>query len=534
MTTRRAAKKQRIETGPLLGPVHLPSEVIGNNLLRCLGLRSLLLLSTCNSAFQREVFRKQIGEDDECASIWQTIDFGSVPPEMAAKLTDDQLQKLLLKCHAKEVTAILKLTGCVGLKGTGLEPLRGSIVLREADLRAFRDHEEEFVSITGYANSDNSDSDDSDMYTDDNDDARLGDSVMRDPEDELVTISGAGSDAVNGIYRRTAEICYGLPVYKKKGKWRGHSCSFSLFRCRLSNMNMSWYISYVPKGVKPGTTKDVDFYKADPMTGIYFDVPPESGWRRCSEGVDPPPNLRRHGRDILETTFVFNLLSSMPPIAPVPASFGNRHLGLALVKFTVRNPGVRNLFDRFKAETGDWLRKFLGAREVACIRDRTHCDHCHTAIADRWPGEAADNLGWVTCKNYCERCKKVSCCGVQAAKESECANVHHCAFCMLQCCAYEEKCKSAVDIFECNECGVEGCEECVDWRFCNTCSSMYCGRDGKCEQQGIFCIYCIAPICDGCVDGPIVTGNDDVARALCKECKDRGRPFDRSAIKYVS
>ena len=134
MTTRRATKKQRIETGPLLGPVHLPSEVlIGNNLLRCLDLRSLLLLSTCNSAFQREVFRKQIGEDEDTVSIWQTIDFGSVPSEMAAQLTDEQLQKLLIKCHAKEVTTILKLTGCVGLKGAGLEPLRGSIVLREAD-----------------------------------------------------------------------------------------------------------------------------------------------------------------------------------------------------------------------------------------------------------------------------------------------------------------------------------------------------------------------------------------------------------------
>ena len=259
MTTRRAAKKQRIETGPLLGPIHLPSEVIGNNLLRCLDLRSLLLLSTCNSAFQREVFRKQIGEDDGCASIWKTIDFGPVPSDMAAQLSDDQLKKLLVKCHAKEATTILKLTGCVGLRGWGLEPLRGSIVLREADLRASRDHEEEFV-----------------------------------------TISGAGSDAVNGLYRRTAEVCDGLPVYKMQGTWRGHPCSYCLFRCRLSNMTQTWYISYVPQGVKPGTTKDVDFYSVDPMTGLYVDYPPATGWRRCSEGVDPPPNLRRHGRDMTD------------------------------------------------------------------------------------------------------------------------------------------------------------------------------------------------------------------------------------------
>ena len=69
MQTRRAAKKQRIETGPLLGPVHLPSEIIDNNLLRCLDLRSLLLLSTCNSAFKREVFRKQIGGGPACVDL---------------------------------------------------------------------------------------------------------------------------------------------------------------------------------------------------------------------------------------------------------------------------------------------------------------------------------------------------------------------------------------------------------------------------------------------------------------------------------
>ena len=491
MTTRRAAKKQRIETGPLLGPIHLPSEVIGNNLLRCLDLRSLLLLSTCTSAFQREVFRKQIGEDDDCASIWKTIDFGSVPSDMAAQLSDDQLKKLLVKCHAKEVTTILKLTGCVGLRGWGLEPLRGSIVLREADLRASSDHEEEFV-----------------------------------------TISGAGSDAVNGLYRRTAEVCDGLPVYKMQGSWRGHPCSYCLFRCRLSNMTQSWYISYIPQGVKAGTTKDVDFYKADPMTGIHFDSPPESGWRRCSEGyaegVDPPPNLRREG---LETAFVFNLLSSMPPIAPVPASFRNRHLGLALVKFPVRNPGATNYFERFKAETGDWLREFESARLAACIRDKTYCDHCQLAIVDRWPGESADNLGWVTGAGYCEGCKKVSCRGSHAPELSECAKINHCNFCMLQCCAWEPKC-SAVVVYDCDECEIEACEECADWYICATCASAHCGRGRKCTQKGVFCLHCMSPICDDCVGGPTVTDKDGDLRALCKDCKDRGRRFDENAIEY--
>jgi hypothetical protein len=151
----------------------------------------------------------------------------------------------------------------------------------------------------GYDHRDpNAHSDDSDMYTDDDDDARFGDSVMDDPDEEFVTISGAGLAGVNGLYQRTAEICDGLPVYKMQGSWRGRPCSYCLFRCKLSNGNPSWYISYVPQGVKPGTTKDVDFYNADPMTGIHFDYPPATGWRRNSEGADPPPTLRRHGRDM--------------------------------------------------------------------------------------------------------------------------------------------------------------------------------------------------------------------------------------------
>ena len=108
-----------------------------------------------------------------------------------------------------------------------------------------------------------------------------------------ITVSGAGSLEVNGIFTLTAEICDGLPVYRMQGTWRGRNCSFCLYRCRLSNGDKKWFISYVPQGVKPGTTKDVDYYVADQAD--HFDFPPEHGWfvdPRCAEGVNPPPTVQ--------------------------------------------------------------------------------------------------------------------------------------------------------------------------------------------------------------------------------------------------
>ena len=120
-----------------------------------------------------------------------------------------------------------------------------------------------------------------------------------DPGDyEFAVISGAGLAATNGLYERTKEICDGLPVYQMQGAWGGRPCDYCLFRCKLSNGERKWFISYVPRGVKPGTTRDVNFYSADPV-GL-SDFPPEHGWVRSTVGIDPAPSVRRHGRDMAD------------------------------------------------------------------------------------------------------------------------------------------------------------------------------------------------------------------------------------------
>ena len=243
-------------------------------------------------------------------------------------------------------------------------------------------------------------------------------------------------------------------------------------------------------------------------------------------------DLRFSLRTGLESTYVLNLLSSMPPIAPVPASFGNRHLGLALVKFPiVRHSDADNFYDRFRDETKNWLLKFHLARRESLTRHRTRCDHCQEDICDKRTDE---DLGLTACIGYCETCKKASCHGSEIDSKSECASIRHCRFCMLQCCFLDEKCTTEGNyLFICDECGLAACDGCINWQFRDVCFTTRCGRSANCETDGAFCIYCIAATCEDCLDGPTVSGKDGVLRNLCKECKEQGKPFDKNAIKYL-
>ena len=116
-----------------------------------------------------------------------------------------------------------------------------------------------------------------------------------------IAVSGAGHTDVNGVYNSTTELCDGLPVYRMQGTWRGRPCSYCLFRCRLSNGEKKWFVSYVPKNMSPGTMRDVDFYSCND-DGL-FDIPFARGWDRSAEGLDPPPLVCGFGSDNPYTPF---------------------------------------------------------------------------------------------------------------------------------------------------------------------------------------------------------------------------------------
>ncbi|KAL3781192.1 hypothetical protein ACHAW5_007004 [Stephanodiscus triporus] len=80
------------------------------------------------------------GEDQREHGKWTTLDFGDVDEALAGRLSDDDVFGVLTCIDGANVLRTLKLTGCVGLTGSGLEPLRGSTALEQIDLSLSRRH----------------------------------------------------------------------------------------------------------------------------------------------------------------------------------------------------------------------------------------------------------------------------------------------------------------------------------------------------------------------------------------------------------
>jgi len=56
-------------------------------------------------------------------------------------------------------------------------------------------------------------------------------------------------------------------------------------------INRKWYISIIPPGCKPGTTKDIDFYAAPPDDDAFDETLPPSGssWETVAEAAGSAP-----------------------------------------------------------------------------------------------------------------------------------------------------------------------------------------------------------------------------------------------------
>ena len=76
---------------------------------------------------------------------WDKLDFGDIEKFLAEKLTDDDVHSILLSINAKTTLKILKLTGCINITGTGLGPLRDSVVVRQIDLSLVGYHESPYL-----------------------------------------------------------------------------------------------------------------------------------------------------------------------------------------------------------------------------------------------------------------------------------------------------------------------------------------------------------------------------------------------------
>jgi len=74
-------------------------------------------------------------------SDWDVLDFGEIENNLALKLGDRDVKDVLVCIDAANNLKCLKLAGCVNITGQGLEPLRGSVVLEQADLSLVKMHE---------------------------------------------------------------------------------------------------------------------------------------------------------------------------------------------------------------------------------------------------------------------------------------------------------------------------------------------------------------------------------------------------------
>ena len=65
---------------------------------------------------------------------WSTLDFGDIEKDLVVRLTDDDISSILMCIDAANKLKRLKLTNCIKVTGTCLEPLRGSEVIEQIDL----------------------------------------------------------------------------------------------------------------------------------------------------------------------------------------------------------------------------------------------------------------------------------------------------------------------------------------------------------------------------------------------------------------
>lgn len=110
----------------------IPGEILAI-ILRFCDMPSLLCFGDTNTTHQRLVYQNS-------PWLWKDIDFGKLPQAKAGRISDESLAALLTAINAREVTTSLSLMGCTSIRGSGLEPLRGSQCLEVIELR--RTHEE--------------------------------------------------------------------------------------------------------------------------------------------------------------------------------------------------------------------------------------------------------------------------------------------------------------------------------------------------------------------------------------------------------
>ena len=65
---------------------------------------------------------------------WSVLDFGDVEKDLAAKLSDDHIDKIFKYFEVYSKLTVLKLAGCVNIAGQGLVILGFSTLIQQIDM----------------------------------------------------------------------------------------------------------------------------------------------------------------------------------------------------------------------------------------------------------------------------------------------------------------------------------------------------------------------------------------------------------------
>jgi len=94
-----------------------------------------------------------------------------------------------------------------------------------------------------------------------------------------ISVTGAGTSAVNGVYSRAAPFDIGDPEYTMNGEWEGQPTTFSLALCPTNpTQKLFWYISIEREDV-------IFFYTAIPFADkLICKLPRQTGWLKYVSG----------------------------------------------------------------------------------------------------------------------------------------------------------------------------------------------------------------------------------------------------------
>ncbi|KAL7437006.1 hypothetical protein ACHAXM_005611 [Skeletonema potamos] len=79
-------------------------------------------------------YRPKVSRSSIAGNGWHTLDFGEIEKNLAAKLSDDDINEVLLHIDAANKVKRLRLTNCINITGAGLISLRGSTSIEQIDL----------------------------------------------------------------------------------------------------------------------------------------------------------------------------------------------------------------------------------------------------------------------------------------------------------------------------------------------------------------------------------------------------------------